>query len=134
MLLKHRFRRFRPCLTNPDLIKIRYIQILPKLQTKLGPDASFPSGDAAAVVAFAIPLASGRPFLACLLIVLTCIGRVFFLVHYIADTLAGALSTYGCHWLLKKFGHEVGDAQWWHPVLAHLAFIAVGLMRRSNHK
>lgn len=134
MLLKHRFRRFRPCLTNPNLINNRYIQILPKLQTKLGPDASFPSGDAAAVVAFALPLATGRPFLAFLLVILTCVGRVFFLVHYVADTVAGAISTYFCQWLLRKVGCDVGDAQWWHPILAHLSFIAFGVLRRSNHK
>ena len=49
LILKHACRRYRPGVHQPNLIISgkKHLTIIPRLQTKWGPTASFPSGDCA---------------------------------------------------------------------------------------
>jgi membrane-associated phospholipid phosphatase len=102
---------------------------------KLGPNASFPSGDGAAAVSFALPLAHvGWPIAATILVVLACVGRVYFLAHHVLDTVVGVTITYLCYMALHASGCGIGDADWWQPILAHVVFVTTALFRKSDHK
>ena len=60
------------------------------------------------------------------------LGRVFFLAHFLLDTAAGAAVTLTTHAALTAGGVVVGAAAWWHAALAHAAFIALALAKKSK--
>ena len=140
LILKHACQRYRPGVHQPNLIISgkKHLTIIPRLQTKWGPMASFPSGDATGSMCFCIPLATMYPKVAVLFLTLTLTGRMYFLAHYLGDVIVGALIP-----LLIHLGYQnccsggvvtIETCEWWQPLIAQAVFIAVGLSRRSNQK
>jgi membrane-associated phospholipid phosphatase len=135
LIIKHWAQRHRPAVHRPHLISRKYLQIIPKLQNKWGPRASFPSGDAMGSMAFVVPHSTLHPKLATTFLIMTITGRMYFLAHYLGDVLAGAFIPWILHLHYQELlGINVDNCQWWQPLMAQTVFIAVGLSRKSNQK
>ncbi len=120
-------------------------QAIAEMLRHVGPDASFPSGDAATAVAFAWPLRSALAHrllsssvsngVPALCVALACFGRVYFHAHFIGDVIAGVACTIAAEGLLSIFvGIAVTDTQWWHFAIAHVLFVLLALSSRSKQQ
>ena len=111
---------------------------------RVGPDASFPSGDAATAVAFALPLSTAMArgsfsstvsyAVPALCVALACIGRVYFRAHYVGDVTVGAACTLAAETALSVLGVGIADTQWWHFAIAHSLFVAAALASKSKQQ
>lgn len=114
-------RRKRPCTKKKfeACIQKKKFPLFPRLLARSGSDGSFPSGDAAAAMAFAIPIAlGGRSEVGGILMFLVCTGRVYFLAHHVFDTIAGACLTLLVHFIMcELLGFGVLDITWKHMAL-----------------
>jgi hypothetical protein len=135
--------------------------IIPTVLARSGKEGykSFPSGDAMSSVCFAIPLAYMKfsklfeaklanmdgavdddlstvipTILAVCSVVLSCIGRVYFLAHHVLDVLVGALIPVIFHGIFTWANVGIYDLEWWYPlasisvclsVLGTLVFISM---------
>lgn len=100
MLAKRCALRTRPCVKSKftKFIENKNFQVLPHALGRLSGNESFPSGDAAGGMAFALSIAlGGRPDVGITIAVLVCAGRVYFLAHHVLDTVAGVLITLSVH-------------------------------------
>jgi hypothetical protein len=122
LCIKGQVLRHRPCAKYTHLIGRKHYQLIPKYLAKHAADGSFPSCDAAGVVAFALPMAAQRPDWASLLVSLACVGRLYFLAHHVGDTIIGCSLTLVIHVALTQSGFGMKDLQWWHPLLQQLIF------------
>ena len=119
-VLKTMVGRERPCEKYNNLWEKKYLIAIPKLLAKIGKNGSFPSTDASVAAAFAIPLAKEYPNVAIALVFLTCFGRVYFLAHYVLDTIAGIMITFFIDSLATNvIGLDMEELSWWHPLLSH---------------
>lgn len=128
LLIKGRSLRKRPC-TKPKFqscINAKKFQLFPKLLARVAAEGSFPSGDAAGGMAFAIPIAlAGRSEVGGLLMFLVCTGRVYFLAHHVFDTIAGSFMTFLIHSILcDVMGFGLGDLTWKHITAMVMGFVA----------
>lgn len=113
-------KRTRPCckVNFSKYIERKHCSVLPRTLSRLSEKGSLPSGDAAGATAFGLTfILAGHPTVGVALIVMTCLGRVFFVVHHVLDTLAGSLLTVCMHYILKGLGISMTDLSWYHPIL-----------------
>jgi membrane-associated phospholipid phosphatase len=93
-------------------------------------NASFPSGDAAGAVAFALPLwrCAGLPVAAVACVLLSCAGRLYWQAHHLLDVTFGALVALSSAVLVEAALSERGglcSATWWHPIGAQAGVLAL---------
>jgi hypothetical protein len=154
LFLKRYTKRLRPCTTKRaaaaaarslDWIRQRkpYTHAVTSLLIKYESDQSFPSGDAATSVCFAVPLSylvaspGGAPavqfnhIIAFVMVFLACTGRVYILAHYVIDVVVGAMIPCMVHSLSTYLGVGVFDMVWWHPLLANILVAAYAKL--TNH-
>lgn len=143
MILKHLGCRKRPCVSHDtkQFVERKKLRVIQEFLRYSGPDASFPSGDAAAVTSFALPfiVAMGGGIyaigVAMAMVILVGFARIYFMAHYVSDIVAGVTISCVCHWVLSELlGCGIGDVDGRHVMVAHGLFVVVGLLRRSNQK
>jgi membrane-associated phospholipid phosphatase len=116
----------------------KHFTILPRILAK-DTFHSMPSGDAAGAMASMYGLlflqsetSTAIVFLGCICILLSCIGRMYFLAHHFCDVLVGVVTSFlAC----KLFQGIMCDAivcqvNWWTPLLAHGLLIVVVIVTR----
>lgn len=122
LVLKGFTKRRRPAVSVPSTPKV--LEILPRFLRK-DANASFPSGDVAGAVAFAVPLAvgCGLPKIAGLVALGSAFGRMYWHAHHALDVLVGAtIGVISCSFI-RNFVCDVGQTKWWQPVVAHVALL-----------
>lgn len=132
LLAKNRAKRARPC-TKPkysEYILNKHFRSIPLILAGKAGDASFPSGDVAGAMAFGLTIAlSGRTDVGSTIVVLACLGRVYYVVHHVLDTVCGALITLFVHVVSSELlGLSISRIEWFHPILMHCCFSAYFLM------
>lgn len=136
LFLKQGTLRKRPCCNHPRCIQRKNLAIVPRILARSAPDASFPSGDVMSATALALPLAHiGHPHWAVMLVALTAFGRMFFLAHHLLDTVVGMGVCILMHCALTvSFGLSIGNADWYHPLVAFGSLVIASLFRKSDQK
>lgn len=127
LLAKRTFLRQRPC-TNPSYSKFienKHFQIITKTMAQHSGNESFPSGDAAGAMAFAVTaVLAGRTNLGVTIALLACTGRVYYLAHHVLDTIAGCLTTLAVHLVLSEgFGFSFTGLTVVHPLAMQVGFL-----------
>lgn len=158
LFVKHATGRRRPCATDDDgqvCIARKHLAVLPQLwRQRQSADTSFPSGDAMAATAIALGLvtassSSGHVATTCVvaasLVSSTCLGRVYFLAHYVLDVVGGVTVAVSVHVLLLLLVTVASSATttiaapaaamtWQHALAAHGIFVTAAMFRKSDHK
>lgn len=140
MLTKRCALRTRPCVKSKftRFIENKNFQVLPQALGRLSGNESFPSGDAAGGMAFALSIAlAGRPDVGITIALLVCAGRVYFLAHHVLDTVAGVLITVTVHLIsgyvgFSQDGMSLGPALVMH-VCFLIAFICFAWANKKSH-
>lgn len=127
MVGKEKAGRPRPCtkIKFSRYIDNKSFPDMSRIFSKMAPNASMPSGDAAGATAFALAVAlGGKIELGIVIIFLASVGRVYYLVHHILDTFAGILVTVVVHLVSTDLlGHSLTKLQWYHPLAIYCVFI-----------
>lgn len=102
-------------------------------------NASFPSGDAAGAVAFALPLwrCAGLWKAAVACVILSCCGRLYWHAHHLLDVVVGCLIAFAASLAVEASMTGRGgvcDAAWWHPIIAQIAVLATVKALRLDAK
>lgn len=152
LYLKHSAKRRRPVLlSGKEKYETYYKAVIrrqfPIIAQYLAKDAnsSFPSGDVAGAVSFAIPLAYGNSYyhqggkdpsgmtaIAVVVVLLAAFGRMYYRAHHLLDVTVGGIVA----WIVGKFilydcvhGGDFGNVQWWHPLVCHITVMI--LMKKT---
>jgi len=120
--------------------------LLPRLFCRDG-KASFPSGDTAGAVATVYPVLryTNNTRITCAigicLVVLSCVGRMYWLAHHLFDTVAGVVLALVVAYGLERSlcvetdaGDTVCECDWWHVLMAHSVMVACVLGSRMHAK
>ena len=152
LFLKHGTLRQRPCCTCEQYISRKHFPMIPRILAQTAPDTSFPSGDVMSATCLAVSLANLHlaahhdqrlwlPAVGVVMVLLTALGRMYFLAHHFCDTLVG-MAIPGCLHMLCLLSHNdnsswlpaVGTAQWYHPLGAFLGLVVASRFRRGDQK
>lgn len=132
--------RSRPCVKSKfsKFIEHKNFQVLPQALGRFSGNESFPSGDAAGGMAFALSIAlGGRPDVGITIAVLVCAGRVYFLAHHVLDTVAGVLITLSVHLISGSMGFSSDRMSLGPTLVMHMcflvAFICFAYVNQKSH-
>ena len=113
---------------SENWIQHKKIQAVTYLLARSCGDKCFPSADVAMAVLLAIPLweiGGSCKGLAVAIVLLSGLERMYILAHYLSDVLAGGLITLGVHGAAIALGYEIYQTEWWHPLFAMGACVAL---------
>mmetsp|Transcript_73941 Transcript_73941/g.228482 ORF Transcript_73941/g.228482 Transcript_73941/m.228482 type:complete len:216 (-) Transcript_73941:553-1200(-) len=130
-LLKHKFGRRRPAVTEKIPGPSRFISILTKINSQ-DSRASFPSGDSSAAVAYALPLAfgCGWPLTALLTVLLTNFAVMYWRAHWALDVAVGTVIGLVVGVMLHLTICPIGAVVWWQPIAAQALMISFTMVLR----
>lgn len=147
LILKHHFQRERPIVMDATQhakgerwSDRKAFPIICWVLNHAQPKESFPSGDATSAAIFAIALANINPRYnnaAWTLLFLVCTGRMYFLVHYFFDVVAGSVIAYALYEIMSFVGLGIYDMEWWYPLASTIllaAYVQTKMKTKYNSK
>ena len=162
LFLKHSTQRKRPCCTCPEYIPRKHFPLIPRILAKTAPDTSFPSGDVMAATCFSLSLANlplsqqtaasydantdshndDNPqqvlliFFCIILVILTALGRMYFLAHHLCDTLVGMMIPASLHLLCVYQSSRTisSSSSIYHSLGAFIGLAVASRFRRGDQK